>query len=272
MDELNAWEKKSLVFFDVETTGLSPSSGDAICEIGALKINSEGSREEFSRLINPGRPIPREVSRIHSIYDEDVKSAPFFKDIADTYTHFVSDAVLCGYNVRFDLGFLNTEFEKIRYPRWDRSAVDVLRMARRLLPGLDRYKLSSVAENLHIQTRRLHRALDDARLTAKVFFALREKVGDRGPTKISECLSLYGISQETSRKIQEPKIEFLRESIACKINLKIIHLNHRHRKEIFIGKPRELSGESGCFLRATDLFAGDQKNIDVSHIVAIEVY
>lgn len=272
MDILQEWERKPLVFFDVETTGLSPSAGDAICEIGALKITPDNSREEFSCLINPGRPIPREVSLIHAIYDEDVKDAPFFRNVADEFVQFLSGTVVCGYNVRFDLGFLNAEFEKIHYPRCDHPALDVLSMARRLLPGLPRYKLSSVAETLEIEIQRLHRALDDARLTAEVFFTLRRRAQQNGPTKISECLSLYGIPNEFYMKIQEPKVEFLRESLADNINVKITYLNSQHQKETVIAKPRELSGDKEHCLKAVDASGGREMKIDISHIIAMEVY
>ena len=131
----------SLVFFDVETTGLNPHEKDAICEIGAVKMKEDVIVDTFQTLINPKREIPHYVSSIHHIYDEDVKDAPYFEDIADKFLDFLKDSIICGYNLSFDLNFLNKELERIKYPLLENfPTIDVLKMARRSLK-LTRYSL-----------------------------------------------------------------------------------------------------------------------------------
>ena len=73
--------KKPLVFFDLETTGVDICK-DRIVEICYIKVFPDGSDKEYTRRINPGMHIPEEASAVHGIYDEDVKDAPLFKDVA----------------------------------------------------------------------------------------------------------------------------------------------------------------------------------------------
>jgi len=101
---------RSLVVFDLETTGTWVEK-DRIVEIGMIKLFPDGSRETYVKRINPGIPIPPNVSRIINIKDDDVKDAPRFKDIAKEVLEFIGDADLDGFNIlRFDLPVLEREF------------------------------------------------------------------------------------------------------------------------------------------------------------------
>lgn len=104
---------RPLVFFDLETTGVDPYN-DRIVQIGVIKLFPDGTQEEKQWLINPGTPIPKEVTAIHGISDEMVKDAPMLGDIAQEL-HTLFDGVdLGGYNVRnFDIPLLQQEFNRI---------------------------------------------------------------------------------------------------------------------------------------------------------------
>ena len=71
---------KSLAIFDLEATGLSVTQ-DRIVEIAIVKIAPDGTETNYSKRVNPEMHIPKEVSEIHGIYDEDVADAPTFRDI-----------------------------------------------------------------------------------------------------------------------------------------------------------------------------------------------
>jgi DNA polymerase-3 subunit epsilon len=102
--------KNPLVVFDLETTGTNVSH-DRIVEIALIKLMPDGTREEKSRRINPTIPIPTETSLIHGIYDEDVKDAPTFKQIAKSLIQFLEGCDLAGFNIlKFDLPLLVDEF------------------------------------------------------------------------------------------------------------------------------------------------------------------
>ena len=79
--------KKPLVFFDLETTGLSITN-DRIIEICLLKINIDNSRDIKNWLINPQIPISEESINIHGITNEKVKNKPLFKEIAEEIGKF----------------------------------------------------------------------------------------------------------------------------------------------------------------------------------------
>jgi len=102
--------KNPVVFLDLETTGVNIAT-DRIVEIALVKVKSDGSEEEKLMRINPEVPIPQETSDIHGIYDEDIKDAPTFKEVAKTMAKFLEGCDLAGFNSnRFDIPLLAEEF------------------------------------------------------------------------------------------------------------------------------------------------------------------
>ncbi len=102
--------KNPIVFLDLETTGINIVT-DRIVEIALVKVNVDGSEEEKLLRINPEMPIPVEASMIHGIYDEDIKDAPTFKEVAKTLAKFLEGCDLGGFNSnRFDIPLLAEEF------------------------------------------------------------------------------------------------------------------------------------------------------------------
>ena len=102
--------KNPVVFLDLETTGVNIVN-DRIVEIALLKIHPDGTEEELQMRINPEMPIPEETSRIHGIYDDDVKNEPTFKEVAKNLAKFLEGCDLGGFNSnRFDIPLLAEEF------------------------------------------------------------------------------------------------------------------------------------------------------------------
>ncbi|MEX2568093.1 MAG: exonuclease domain-containing protein [Cyclobacteriaceae bacterium] len=102
--------KSPLAFFDLEATGINIST-DRIVEISILKVFPEGNEEIKTIKINPTIPIPLESSLIHGIYDQDVKNAPTFKEVARELHRFFEGADLAGFNVlKYDIPLLVEEF------------------------------------------------------------------------------------------------------------------------------------------------------------------
>lgn len=100
---------KPLCIFDLETTGTNVGK-DRIVEICILKVNPDASRESKTWRVNPEISIPKECSEIHGIYDEDVKNAPVFREIAPKILEMISGADLGGFNSnRFDVPLLAEE-------------------------------------------------------------------------------------------------------------------------------------------------------------------
>jgi DNA polymerase-3 subunit epsilon len=102
--------KNPAIVFDLETTGLNIST-DRIVEIATIKIFPDGQEESKTRRINPGIPIPPEVSALHGICDDDVKDCPDFKSIARSFAAYIEGCDLIGYNLfKFDVPLLAEEF------------------------------------------------------------------------------------------------------------------------------------------------------------------
>lgn len=102
--------KNPLIFLDLETTGMNIVT-DRIVEIALVKIHPDGKEEEKLYRINPEMPIPENVSKIHGIYDEDIKDKPTFKEVAKTVAQFMEGCDFAGFNSnRFDIPLLAEEF------------------------------------------------------------------------------------------------------------------------------------------------------------------
>ncbi|MDO4225031.1 MAG: exonuclease domain-containing protein [Bergeyella zoohelcum] len=100
---------KPLCTFDLETTGTNIGK-DRIVEICILKVYPDASRESRTWRVNPEMPVPKEASLVHGIYDEDLKDAPTFREIAPKIMEMISGADLAGFNSnRFDVPLLAEE-------------------------------------------------------------------------------------------------------------------------------------------------------------------
>jgi len=107
---MNIQLSKPIVFFDLETTGLSKTN-DRIVEIAMTKINPDKSREDFYSRVNPGIEIPKVASDIHGILNSDLENEPDFKSISNEVFEFIKGCDLGGFNIhRFDVPFLFEEF------------------------------------------------------------------------------------------------------------------------------------------------------------------
>lgn len=105
--------RNPLIFLDLETTGINIAA-DRIVEIALIKINPDGTEETKDMRINPEMPIPEQASRVHGIYDDDVKDAPTFKEVAKTLAKFMEGCDFAGFNSnRFDIPLLAEEFLRV---------------------------------------------------------------------------------------------------------------------------------------------------------------
>jgi DNA polymerase-3 subunit epsilon len=105
--------KKPLAFFDLETTGTNVVT-DRIVEICIAKAMPNGQLNTKTWRINPTVPIPLETSLIHGIYDQDIKDAPTFKEVARPVHQFLEGADLAGFNIiRFDVPMIVEEFLRV---------------------------------------------------------------------------------------------------------------------------------------------------------------
>ncbi len=146
---------KPIAFFDIESTGLDTVK-DRIVEIAILKIYPDGKEYTLSKKINPTIPIPLKTSKIHHIYDKDIKNEPTFKEAAWEIHDFFKGADLSGFNLlRFDIPILVEEFLRvdINFELKGRNIIDVQRifhlMEPRNLAGAYRFYCNKNLTNAH---------------------------------------------------------------------------------------------------------------------------
>jgi len=165
------------VVLDTETTGLDPKSGDRIVEIGCVElVNHIATGRTFHQYINPERDMPERAEAVHGLSEEFLSDKPLFSDIAGELDEFLGDSVLIIHNADFDLGFLNTEYERLdndHPPLGFGRAVDTVSMARKKFPGAQA-NLDALCRRfqIDISDRDLHGALKDAKLLAEVYLQL----------------------------------------------------------------------------------------------------
>ena len=159
-----------MVAIDIETTGLDPFK-DAILEIAAVRFNGHRVEDEWSTLVNPGKPIPAFITQLTGITNEMVRNAPRLQEVIQEFADFVGDDSVVGHNVRFDLGFLQRH-NILKH----NEVIDTYELAAIALPTNSRYNLATLGTTLGSILPNSHRALDDARLTHAVLHALYSKL------------------------------------------------------------------------------------------------
>ena len=134
------WKDQRIAVVDVETTGFS-NQEDRVIEVGIVIFEQGEVVERYGQLVNPGRSIPEAVVKLTGIKDEDVASEPPFEQVAADVLKHLQDAVIVGYNLSFDKGFLSVELERAGLAWPEASELDPLIFARQLHKGRGGNKL-----------------------------------------------------------------------------------------------------------------------------------
>jgi DNA polymerase-3 subunit alpha (Gram-positive type) len=219
-------DKVEFTIFDTETTGLEPAFGDRIVEIAAVRFKGKERIATFQSLINPGRPISEAAFQVNQISQDMLKDAPRSEKIVPEFLKFIQGSCLCSYNAGFDLEFLNNELKLMNQPPLEGViVVDILKMSRRLLPGLDRYALWFVADALGIKARQMHRAFSDVEMTLGVFNKLKEIMQTKGIQDFTDFCNLFSISPRLLDNIAAQRIAEIQEAIDLGVRLRIKYLS-----------------------------------------------
>jgi len=168
------------IILDTETTGLEPSEGHRIIEIGCIELNDRYfTGNDFHVYLNPQRAIENEARAVHGITNEFLADKPTFADVANEFFDYIKNSEIIAHNAPFDIGFLNHEFgllNKKNILTKHTSVFDTLELARKLHPG-QRNNLDALCKRYKIDNtkRDFHGALLDARLLAEVYLAMTRK-------------------------------------------------------------------------------------------------
>jgi DNA polymerase III subunit epsilon len=191
----------TFVVVDLETTGGS-AGGDAITEVGAVKICGGEVLGEFHTLVNPERAIDPFVSVLTGITDSMVTTAPRISAVLPSFLEFARGAVLVAHNAPFDVGFLKAACAQLALPWPGFAVVDTALLARRALTRdeVPNCKLSTLARHFHAATLPTHRALDDARATVDVLHGLIARLGNLGVHSLPELRAFTSQVTEAQRR------------------------------------------------------------------------
>jgi DNA polymerase-3 subunit epsilon len=180
LDDRNLGELIYTVF-DTETTGLDPTGGDEIIQIGATRIVNGKllKTESFLQLVDPQRMISPASSHVHGISRETVRGQPTISEVLPAFHAFASDTVLVAHNAAFDMRFLELKQHSTGV-RFDQPVLDTLLLSAVVHANQASHSLEAIAQRLDLPVIERHTALGDALVTAEVFLRLIPLLNHRG--------------------------------------------------------------------------------------------
>src|SRR5690554_4986450 len=165
------------IVLDTETTGIDPNDGHRIIEIGCVEVvERQLTGRNYHVYINPEREVEAEAITVHGITNEFLTDKPKFAEIADEFFEFIKGAELVIHNAAFDVGFMDSEFARLKPVRKTADhcgIVDTLALARAKHPG-QKNNLDALCKRYGVDNsnRELHGALLDAEILAEVYLLL----------------------------------------------------------------------------------------------------
>ena len=193
--------------FDLETTGLSPSYGDRITEIGAIKLSGNKLCGVFQTLINPERNIPEKIVEITGITNEMVADKPTISQVLPLFMDFIGNDTLVAHNAKFDTSFLRYELKECGINKNFETYCTLL-ASRKEVKTSANFKLSTLKNHFNLKPMgAMHRALSDAYVTAQLYLKLTKNWGTDTMSQFEKEVDLITSSMaDDDLFIIDPKI------------------------------------------------------------------
>lgn len=219
-------KKKRYAIVDLETTG-GMAKRDKITEIGIVVLEGNEVVDKYSTLVNPGRSIPYNITRITGITDDMVADAPKFFEVAKKVVEMTEGAVFVAHNVRFDYSFLKEEFGALGYTFTKRQLCTV-RLSRKAFPGLKSYSLGNLIKHFDINVNARHRALDDAAATTIILQKILNQ--DYGEYTAQDMINAGIKSSRLPKSITMERLHELPETAG------VYYFYNTYSKVVYVGK------------------------------------
>lgn len=181
--------KLTFVVFDTETTGLNPSEGDEIIQLGAIRIVNGHilQHETIDQLVDPKRHVPATSVAIHGIDPSLLVGQPTIDRVLPHFHNFSEGAVLVAHNAAFDMRFLQLKEESTGI-HFDNPVLDTLLLSSITHPNLKGHNLEGIAERFNITIVGRHTALGDSIVTAEVLIKLIPLLEAQGIFTLEDAL------------------------------------------------------------------------------------
>jgi DNA polymerase III subunit epsilon len=175
-----------VIILDFETTGLS-SDYDRVIEVGALLVKNHKIIDEFVELMNPGVSLSSFITSLTGISNTMLKGKPKPERVMPQLIDFIKDKPIIAHNATFDKRFLMAELSRARLSIKN-PFLCTMRLAKKLIPDAASYKLAEIAKHvgIRVNAKSSHRAIGDAKVTAKLWKHLHadvvQRTGIRSPS------------------------------------------------------------------------------------------
>lgn len=177
------------VAFDIETTGLNAQL-DRMTEIGAVIFRGGEILSTFNTFVNPGQPIPADITELTGITDADVSGAPGEKEALQSFLDYAGARPLIAHNAHFDTGFMRAAAGRCGL-HFDPVFLDTLALSQSLLPDLKRFKLDIVSNRLNLPKFNHHRASDDAMVVARIMDKFLPELRAKGAKTLDDIEAIH---------------------------------------------------------------------------------
>jgi DNA polymerase III epsilon subunit-like protein len=201
-----------VVIYDLETTGKNVRN----CEIVEFAGTRLGEPEEHLHLyVRPRKAIPRFLTKVHGITNDDVRDKPPIEEQIGVVRGFLGDSILVGHNiVEYDNRILERDVGQHLGESLANPSYDTLTVARRLFPT-DNHKLTALARKFDIPYATAHRADQDTEVSKLLFHAMRrEESRRRAAASLAECLPYVAIGAGSRDAWEDGHFEPYRNAFA----------------------------------------------------------
>lgn len=188
-------DELKFVVFDIETTGFNPEQGDDIISIGAIKMSGSSIQEEeiFYSLIYSEKEIPLDIVGLTGITNEQLKDARLIGDVLIEFLQFAKDYTLVAHHANHERNFMQHASTKLFRTPFKQRIVDTSFLYKIAEPNIQLSSLEDLCKHNDIPIVRRHHALEDAKMTAKLWSIYVEKV------KMLGCETLQDVYDEFAR-------------------------------------------------------------------------
>ncbi|WP_208559669.1 PolC-type DNA polymerase III [Marinilactibacillus kalidii] len=204
-------QEATYVVFDVETTGLS-AIYDNIIELAAVKMHKGNIIEEFQEFIDPGHPLSDTTINLTGITDDMVRGSKTEAEVLKVFKAFSEETILVAHNASFDMGFLNTAYQKNGMPVSKLPVIDTLELSRFLHPTFKTHRLNTLAKRYGVALEQHHRAIYDSETTGHLLWAFLKEAAEEYSIEYHNQLNDYMGQGDAYKRTRPSHVTILAES------------------------------------------------------------